>query len=1742
MAMSSLAKYLKPGLIGLVVLTAGAGGWWWSSRQSTPVIGEVGAAERFAALDCQPRYFESSPALSLMFAAPLDHKQDFSKVLTVLDLGASPTRGNQGNAGDEGDEGEGGDESRTTQTKRGPNPPVEIKPQTKTEDKAADKTQSVNTAWVLGDNPRTLYLPHVTPGHRYRVTLKAELAGASRETLGKNLVCEMTAEAMPPAFYFASRGTVLPAKQNGGLPIVTVNVPEVDVQFLRVEPAQLARFMERVTGKRRKNEATQTSNNDEEGEDSYDDGYDRPRKPQGMIANYELDTLKNLAKSVYLGRFVADARPNRRNITHLPVEDIKELQEPGIYIAVMSQPGRFQNEYQTTYFYVSDIGIHVRRHANGLDTFASSLKTGQALSRTEFQLLDAEGKSLGRAETDSDGHAHFALKTAQARVITAKRGNEFSLLSLVEPALDLSEFDIGGHLPRPTKIYAYTGRDLYRPGETFDTSFLVRTPAGQPVTPSPLTATLKRADGKVVQQFTIRPDSKYPGYLRQTIALPQDAQTGTWVLETRADPGAKVADSVMRFQVEEFLPERMKLDLKSDQPYLEPGDDYEVKVTGHYLYGAPAGGNKLMANVVTERSRIPFAKQWPGFEFGDFDDDSLKKREDIESTTLAEDGTATVSIPVPKKETRSPLAIRATLSLLESGGRPVVRSIERILFPAEKLIGLRPMWSGKFVREGSDAEFEVIRTTREGQFAPQPKAILRVFREDREYYWVFDDQRGWHSGFNESDELLDSREFDLSKRTKIHFPVKYGRYRVEIVDRETGLAARYRLYAGWGAQDAEAVGNRPDRVQLKLDKSGYAPGERAVLTIQPPHDGEALVMVEGDGILLQRRLAVSTRGTTVDIPIEKEWNRHDLYISAVVFRPGSRSEKVTPARALGLIYLPIESGARKLAVKLDAVDKIQPNQTLKVRLKADGLKGETAMATVSAVDVGILNITNFPSPDPFDFFLGKHRYAPDVLDLYGKFIETMEGQKGKLKFGGDAKMRESKSTPKKVKLVDLFSGPVTLNAQGEADIALNIPDFNGTLRLMAVVVSPRQFGKAEKEVVSAAPIVAELAMPRFISPSDHATIALDLTNMTAEAQTLKIALTATGPIKLSGGNESVQLKPQQKKTLRFTAEATDAVGMGNLRIDVNGPSGGKEPIAIRREAVLAISPLTPPERVRRFQRIAPNETVKLDATLVEGLFASSALVSTTLSTLPPINVNDQIKGLLAYPYGCLEQTASRAFPHVLLDEKTAAAFGLKPLPQAEREKALDQAISRISGLQSASGAFRLWGDEGLDEPWLTAYVADFLKTARAAGYAVPETMIKRADEYMLKQLQQAGSSFPPKPKRMKDGKPLVQDAISRDAAWWADYQWREADRNAHRRFGALAYMGYVLAREERAPLASLRVLYDDYRDRALSPLPLVHLSIALKRMGDEKRATAALDDALALPYGMTGYEWEWMGDYGTKLRDTALTFALLEQHKIAHKRKDNLISELTTLLPRARWLSTQEQMALLLAAKQFTVTSSGNWSAELVVNGKSEKLDSKLSEMREFTAEQLKRGIAVTNTHKEPIYLAVESFGYPVKPVEVKNDNIVMKRTLYEANGTPVGNRALKVGEQLVVHLQVIAKRQIQDGMVVDRIPAGLEIENLNLSQGNRLDDFKVTPAKGERRIPNPAQAMADSRIKHREFRDDRFVVAATLNNTLDLFYLVRVVTPGKFVIPPSYAEDMYRPEVRGLTAAGGTMEIEDMR
>ncbi|MDR7335632.1 alpha-2-macroglobulin [Roseateles asaccharophilus] len=1698
MASSIVKKAVVAAVVVAGAAVAGYFGWQHFKTPGLPSSAEVGAEEAaFSFSECKARLFDGSPAIAVMFTQALDAKQDFGKLLTASE-GEAPKRRNDGTVD--------------------PN------------NKPADASfKPLAARWVLGDNPRVLYLPHATPDRSYRITLNADLAARSGAKLATAQSCEAVSESMPASFYFASRGLVLPAGQNGGLPVVTVNTPEVDVQFLRIKPESLAAFLDQVGGRR---ERSGRGGADEEG-DYYYDGYgDNQRRMKGTVGGWVLDELRAMSESVYISRFKTDERANRRNTSFLPVEKIKALQEPGIYVAVMSQPGRFGWDYQVTHYYVTDIGLHLRRHAAQIDVFATSLKSGNALRGVELSLVDEAGKVLGQAQTDSDGHAVFTGTNGKvgdlARLVLARKGGEMSVLSLRDAALDLTEFDATGHPSRSNKVFVYSGRDLYRPGEAFNVSVLSRDADSRlPSKLLPLTITVKKPDGSKLVEQLVQPNKLGQGYFQHTIALPADAPTGGWTLQARVDPAAKQPDAQWSFKVEEFLPERMKLTLTAPEAALTGEVSLPVQVQGDYLYGAPAAGNRLQSTVSTERLVNPLAQKLPGYLFGDFADDKARSRQDLPEQELDEQGKAQVALTANLSERSSPMRVRGAFSLLESGGRPVVRSIERTWWPAPTLVAVRPLFDRNVAPEGGLAGFEVQRVDATGAFKPAKDLKLTLTYEERQWYWRYDDGRGWHSGFNTTDELVEARTLNLSAKTTVNLPVRWGRYRLEIEDPSTKETLRYAFYAGYGAQDADDIGNRPDRVQLQLKGSPFKPGDDAKLTIKPPHDGEAVVTVEGDRVLWSKRVGVKASGTELTIPVgtTPEWQRQDLYVTVAAFRPGSQGDRITPARALGLVHLPLNREDRKLKVALEAPAKTVPSTTLPVKVKAPQLAGKAAIVTVSAVDVGILNITNFKTPDPTDYFFGKHRYGADMLDLYGRLIEKMDGNTAQQKFGGDAGKRDTQSMPRKVLLVDLFSGPVTLDAKGEATISLKLPDFNGTLRLMAVVSSADSYGSTQADTVVAAPLVAELNMPRFIAPGDKATIALDVTNLSGAPQEVKVALTATGPVRITGNAEPIKLADKQRQILRFQAEALDAYGLAPIKMIVTAGA-----LKLEREAALQVQPVTPLTRESRRIRLEPGATQVVEKSLLDSYWAGSATLSMSVSNTPPIDIKDQVQGLLMYPYGCLEQTTSSAYPLVFIDDAAAKRWGMTPIPREERAKRLEGAFARLAGMQQPRGGYGLWAAGNPYEGWLSAYVTGFLQDARDAGFAVPEAQLAKSLEGLTEQFQRT------------PGQQMTPPSAPRrnDKGYIADYREAEVLRLAHQRFAEATHAGYILAREQKAPLATLRTLHDKHRASALSPLPLVQLSLALKLMGDDARAKAALDDAMARPYGYQpddGPWGQWLGDYGSRIRDRAMAYALLLRHKVEHDKRENLLFDLADDFGKRNYYSTQERLSLFVAVQAATQGAGKDdaWKTTLTVGAKADAWTGSGTGQQSFAIEPLKSGLALKNDGATPLYVDVTAQGYPVKPLPPSSDRISVERAMFTTDGKLVTARQFTTGEMYVVRLRVKAAQTIKDGLVVDRIPAGFEIENLNLSQGPQAGEFTVEGV-------NVAQANANDRIVHTEYRDDRFVAAARLGQPLDLFYLVRVVTPGKYVVPATFAEDMYRAEVRGVGRAEGEIVVVDKR
>ncbi|MEF3089732.1 alpha-2-macroglobulin family protein [Raoultella scottii] len=1544
------------------------------------------------------------------------------------------------------------------------------------------KSGKVDGAWELAPNLKELRLRHLEPKRELIVSVDPTLTALNTATFGTSFEKTIATRDVAPSIGFASRGSLLPGKVVAGLPVMALNVDSVDVNFFRIKPESLSAFVSQW-------------------------------EYRNSLSNWESDELLKMADLVYSGRFDLNPARNTREKLLLPLADIKPLQQPGVYVAVMNQAGHYSYSNAATLFTLSDIGVSAHRYHNRLDVFTQSLENGAAQSGIEVQLLNAKGQTLAQAK--SDGQGHVTLQTDKdAALLLARKEGQTTLLDLKLPALDLAEFAISGAPGFSKQFFMFGPRDLYRPGETVILNALLRDGDGRPLAEQPVKFDVVQPDGQVIRSLVSQPVN---GLYQFTWPLDAGAATGMWHIR------ASTGDNQPRewdFHVEDFMPERMALNLSAQKAAVAPNADVTFAVAGAYLYGAPASGNQLQGKLFLRPLRDAVAAL-PGFQFGDIAEENLSRSLDEVQMTLDEKGHGEVTTASQWQDSHSPLQVILQASLLESGGRPVTRTVQQAIWPADALPGIRPEFTLKdvydyrtdstvkqpVVDENSTAGFEIVYADAAGDKKAVSGLQVRLIRERRDYYWNWSDSEGWQSQFDQKDLQEGEESLDLlaGQTAKVSFPVEWGSYRLEVKDPE-GAVSSVRFWAGYSWQDNSdgAGAARPDRVTMKLDKPAYKPGDTIKLHIAAPAAGKGYALVESsEGPLWWQEIDVPAAGMDLSIPVDKAWNRHDLYLSTLVIRPGDKSRSATPKRAVGLLHLPLGDENRRLTLALDAPEKMRPNQPLTVKVKASVKEGETPKQVnvlLSAVDSGVLNITDYATPDPWNAFFGQKRYGADIYDIYGQVIEG-QGRLASLRFGGDGDelKRGGKPPVNHVTIIAQQARPVTLDDNGEGTVTLPIGDFNGELRVMAQAWTADDFGSSEDKVVVAAPVIAELNTPRFLASGDTTRLALDLSNLTDRPQTLNVALSAGGLLQLAQpAIAPVQLAPGARRTLFVPVSAKEGFGDGQLSATISGLNlPGETFVPLQKQWKIGVRPAFPAQTVNVGVVLQPGESWQAPPEQTLGFSPATLQGQLVFSGKPPLNLARYIRELKAYPYSCLEQTASGLFPSLYTSAAQLKTLGIEGDSDEKRRAAVDLGIARLLQMQRDDGGFALWDKNGPEEYWLTAYAMDFLVRAGEQGYSVPANAINNGNQRLLRYLQEPG---------------LMTVRYSDDAP--------------ASRFAAQAYAALVLARQQKAPLGALREIWTRH-DQARSGLPLLQLGIALKAMGDAPRGEQALKLAMSTPRQDRD---RWLGDYGSALRDDALKLALLEENKLLPEAQNSLLSNLADEAYGQRWLSTQESNALFLAGRALQGLP-GSWQAQTSLQA--QPLAADKAQTRNLTGDQL-AALQVSNTGSQPLWLRLDSSGYPLSAPQPSGNVLGIERQIFDTRGQQKSLSSLRSGELVLVKLEITAKRNVPDALVVDLLPAGLELENQNLANSS------ASLQENGEAVQNLLNQMQQADIQHIEFRDDRFVAAVAVNEgqPVTLVYLARAVTPGTYQVPQPQVESMYVPQWRATGTASGPLIV----
>ncbi|MEY4706488.1 MAG: hypothetical protein RJB58_211 [Pseudomonadota bacterium] len=478
----------------------------------------------------------------------------------------------------------------------------------------------------------------------------------------------------------------------------------------------------------------------------------------------------------------------------------------------------------------------------------------------------------------------------------------------------------------------------------------------------------------------------------------------------------------------------------------------------------------------------------------------------------------------------------------------------------------------------------------------------------------------------------------------------------------------------------------------------------------------------GDRVFSSRLIEAPASGATVDIPVSAEWGA-GAYVLVTAYRPLADVKGREPVRSIGLAWLGVDNGPRTLNVAIGGGERIRPRQRVTLPVTIKGLASEEAFVTLAAVDEGILQLTDFNSPDPVSHYFGKRRLGVLMRDDYGRLIRAERGAVGAMREGGDGFGGRSLAVVPQ-RTVALFSGIVKLNANGTANIALDIPDFNGSLRLMAVAWSADKLGHAGRMLIVRDPVVADLVLPRFLAPSDTIGAALNLDNVEGAAGTYTATIQTRGPVSLAGGTVVTQSLNLKQRVLVPVQLRGAGLGIANITLNVTGPGGFKVshawPIQVRASQL----------DVSREEELplAANGSYTAGRAIISDLVASTASATISVSAAHSYNnVAGLLKWLDKYPYGCLEQTVSRAAPLLLFND-VADLAGL-PRDNALRPR-VQQAIDQVLDMQNYAGNFGMWGPGSEADAFLSVYTLDFLYQAKACNYVVGNDALTRGTNWL----------------------------------------------------------------------------------------------------------------------------------------------------------------------------------------------------------------------------------------------------------------------------------------------------------------------------------------------------------------------------------------------------------------------------
>lgn len=1465
-----------------------------------------------------------------------------------------------------------------------------------------------------------------------------------------------------PFISFTERNAVyLSTKGERNLGVNIVNIPKVKVSIFKIFENNIQHYMRQG----------QNWDYDYEGDEYY------------SFNTWYFD--ENLGKLVLTKEIQTRSLQKNGNISLLNL-DLNELNFDdsfkGFYLVrVEATDRKYLQDSQL--LSLSDLGLIVKEGSSDVMVFVNSLRDATPVKGAKVEFVSSNNQKVYSTNTDNNGIAIFKNAKQLASgfrlsMVTVKQDNDFNFVLFDQTRVETSRFDVGGKRTDNINydVFIYGDRDLYRPGDTAHINTIVRTPRWEVVKDIPIKIKLLAPNGR--EYMNQRHQLNAAGAAETRFVIPRQAMTGSYVIEVYAANDVLLASR--RISVEEFVPDRIKVTAKTDKTVYQPAEAIKVDILAENLYGTPAGGRRFETELRLRRKQLT-SKALPEYNFSIESKNMPVLASIMQQGTTDAEGKALATMQPAEYKNIGLLEGKVFTTVFDETGRPVNR-LNVIEIPTQQVyFGIKYFDTWLSTRKPINLQFAAV--DRAGKVVPGAQA--RVVIINYKYETVIENSYGQYNYVSQKKEkVVFTREMKINGTGTVlpFIPTESGQYEVRIMAPESDNYVSRTFYAyGWGDTDYSSFEvSREGEVTITPDKTNYAPGDKAKLLFKAPFDGQLLVTIEQDNVLTHKFLTLSNKSASIELPITND-HLPNIYIDATAFRKsGDMSIPLTVAH--GVVSLKVDDASAKLNVAISAPEKSRSGikQTFTVKT-APGSE-----VTIAVVDEGILQITDYKTPDPFSWFFQKRALGVNSFDVYALLYPEL--RRSSSPAGGEAydlSRRINPLTGDRVKLISKWSGLLKANPSGECTFTIDIPQFSGALRVMAVAYKGRQFGSAEKTMKVADPVVISMSLPRFLSPGDNCVVAVSMTNTTAKGGNATVQLSSTGPVSVAGkSNASANLKAGAEEVAVFTVNADKGVGVATVTATVNA-LGQK----FTQQIEIPVRPAAGLTFVTGNGSVAAGSAKTFKAT--SELYPKGIKSSILLSNSPAIEFAKNLDYLVRYPYGCLEQTVSAAFPQLYLADITKlfpVVSGRNFNDGGSPGYNVQQAILKIEAMQLYNGGLSLWPQGGSADWWSTAYAAHFLIEAKAAGYEVNRKMLDATLKYLAQRVKE----------REMETYFYMENNVSKS-------------RNVPRR--EILYSIYILALADMAPVSTMNY-YKSFSANLTSEGRYL-LASAYMLAGDVKSYRKVLPNVFGTEKAIN----EFGGSYASYLRDRSIALNALLQTDPDNPQVGELLKSISTEMKNARYYSTQETaFALLAIGKHARKAKLSDITAQVVVEGK--PAGEYKNKDKQLAADINNKSVTITASGKGTLYYYYELSGVKLTPPHADVDNFLkVRRRFLDRNGNTLNSNSFTQNDLIVVEITA----QSQNGMnvanvaITDILPACFEIENSRLVAEREMDFTK------NRTTP-----------EYTDIRDDRISFFTSLNGTVKTFYYtVRAVSKGTFVIGAVSADAMYNGEYHSYSGSG---------